>query len=251
MNTLIELNKFNEVSFESETHRYLVNGVQYVSATTILSKFHKPFNSDLVAERTAIKRGVSKQSLLNEWKYSADYSKCKGTELHSFAEFKWQCKEYKFGSHSYERMDVVLEDLKKMYNKFYKSAKKFLIPVKSEFIVYDKEYEIAGMIDQIFYNTKDNCLDIWDWKTNKEIKRNNSYNEKLLKPIDHLDACEFYEYALQLSLYRYIIEKNTNLKIGNLYICWFNEKQPDYEIIKVPYLETEIKNLLCWYKLPY
>ena len=51
-------------------------------------------------------------------------------------------------------------------------------------------------------------------------------------------------YSLQLSLYKYIIEKNTNLKLGDSYIVWFNEKNETYKPIKCYDFQKEIVKML-------
>jgi hypothetical protein len=47
-----------------------------------------------------------------------------------------------------------------------------------------------------------------------------------------LDDCEYEIYSLQLNIYKKIVERNTNLKLGDSYLVWFNEENPNYEIIK-------------------
>ena len=74
----------------------------------------------------------------------------------------------------------------------------------------DKEWGITGMIDQLFYNEKSQKLEIWDWKTNKAIKENNKW-QQFKEPLSHLDVCELNTYSLQLSFYKLIVERNTEL----------------------------------------
>jgi hypothetical protein len=67
-------------------------------------------------------------------------------------------------------------------------------------------------------------VNIIDYKTNKEIKMESYKNwegvsDKMLSPIDHLDDCNFSHYALQLSIYMYIILKhNPKLLPGKIFI---------------------------------
>ena len=131
-----------------------------------------------------------------------------------------------------------------MFEKFYEDSKDNLIPVKSELVVGDREYGICGMVDQLFYNKKYNELQIWDWKTNKKIGTKNDYGEKFLEPLNNMDVCELNTYSLQLNLYKHIIEKNTNLKIGKLYICWFHETNKKYEVIECKDFSEEINQLV-------
>jgi hypothetical protein len=39
-------------------------------------------------------------------------------------------------------------------------------------------------------------------------------------------------------------EKNTNLKIGKLYICWFHETNKKYEVIECKDFSEEINQLV-------
>ena len=59
-----------------------------------------------------------------------------------------------------------------------------------------------------------------------------------------MTVCFMITYSLQLSLYKHIIEKNTNLKIGNCYLIWINEKNKNYKVYKCKDLESEIKLML-------
>ena len=135
------------------------------------------------------------------------------------------------------------DKIKDMFHKFYDDCYGKLIPIKSEVIVGDEGFKICGMVDQLFWNNKADELQIWDWKTNKEIKRNNRW-QQFKDPISHLDVCEFNTYSLQLSLYKYLIEKNTNLKLGDSYIVWFNEKNETYEPIKCRDYREEVVSLI-------
>ena len=71
------------------------------------------------------------------------------------------------------------------------------------------------------YNGKVNII---DYKTNKEIKMEGFTNwegvtDKMLPPVDSLDDCHFNHYALQLSIYMYIILKhNPKLKPGRIFV---------------------------------
>ena len=45
-----------------------------------------------------------------------------------------------------------------------------------------------------------------------------------------------------------IIEKNTNLKLGDSFIVWFNEKNEKYEPIKCRNYTDEIKSMITEFK---
>ena len=99
------------------------------------------------------------------------------------------------------------------------------------------------MIDQLFWNEKSGKLEIWDWKTNKKIDKKNKW-QQFKNPISHLDVCELNTYSLQLSTYKHIVERNTNLRLGDSYIVWINEKNSKYEVFKCHDFKEEVINLL-------
>jgi hypothetical protein len=104
------------------------------------------------------------------------------------------------------------------------------------------------MLDQLFWNIKMKELQVWDWKTNKEIAKYSIYKQRMLAPIAHMHDCEYNKYSLQTSLYKYIIEKNTGLKIGNCYLVHLTEHKDTYEVIKTDYKKNEIEKMIASYK---
>jgi hypothetical protein len=71
-----------------------------------------------------------------------------------------------------------------------------------------------------------------------------AFKNKFKSPISHLDECEFNTYSLQLNLYKYIIEKNTNLKIGDTYFVWLFEGNDNYQVFKCQDMSKEIVTML-------
>ena len=130
-----------------------------------------------------------------------------------------------------------------MFGDFYEKSFGKLIPVRAEIVVGDKEWGVTGMIDQLFFNEKSGKLEIWDWKTNKAIKKENKW-QQFKEPLSHLDVCELNTYSLQLSFYKLIVERNTELELGDCYIVWFNEKNETYKIIKCYDFSDEILKIM-------
>ena len=114
----------------------------------------------------------------------------------------------------------------------------------SEVIVYTKELGIAGTIDLLVYNSEQNMYHLVDWKTNKRIDKNSFRNKKgILPSSQHLDDCNFTHYSLQLSFYRYILERYYGLEIGSQTL--FHLKEDDsYEIYNVEYQSEDLINML-------
>lgn len=247
MDTILELAKFNDVKYFDGPHKYFVNNVEYTSATTFIGKFKPKFETQRLAEQYAGKRGLDVKDVIADWDLKRDTSTVKGTMVHNMAENWWNNKSFPYDDSLAIKtfgIDIIKEKYEKceiIFHRFYNDASENLIPVKMELVVCDHDYKIAGMVDCLFYNKKSGMLEIWDYKTNKEIKTKNEYGEKFKKPISHLDVCEINTYSLQLSLYKHIIEKNTNLKIGNCYLLWINEKNSTYKVYQCKDMLSEIK----------
>ena len=145
--------------------------------------------------------------------------------------------------------------------------------VYPEHMVYLKSAGLCGQSDLVeVINGKINII---DYKTNKEIKTESYKNwegisDKMSAPISSLDDCNFNHYALQLSIYMYIILKhNPKLKPGYMHIhhILFEEEGKDeygypitsynsngdpivkeVVVLKVPYLYDEVIAIINYIK---
>lgn len=247
-----ELSKFNDIVFYDEPHEYHINGKKMTSVTTLIGKYEKPFEEEFHATRKAKELGMTVDEVIAMWKRTNRISTVKGTAVHSYIENYLAHKVFPYPEavvkSNFNGEDPVREKYDKivpLVHKFYNDISGKLIPIKSELIVGDVDYGICGMIDQLFYNKKSGMLELWDWKTNKEIKTSSRY--KLLSPISHLSTAEIDIYSLQLSLYKHIVHKNTNLKLGDSYLVWFNELNDTYKIYKCYDYLDNVKLMLNHY----
>ena len=248
-----ELAKFNHIKFHDEEHKYYMDGKRTDSVTSVIGKYKHPFDKDFWSKKKADERGITKEEILTEWKYKADFSCERGSAFHEFAENYLANKVFPFPEHKITNAlgseDNMLEckegvyKLIDMFKKFYDDSHGKLVPVRAEVVVGDREWGITGMIDQLFFNEKSGKLEIWDWKTNKAIKKDNKW-QQFKKPLSHLDVCELNTYSLQLSFYRLIVERNTELELGDSYIVWFNENNDTYKVMKCFDFRDEILKIM-------
>lgn len=249
-----KLNGFSHVIFNERWHTYKIGQQKLTSVTSLLKQFEAEKDWDLIAERYAAKNGETGDYWRDAWKQEGRVASEKGSEFHLYAEWAMANKEYEFDMEKIikttEECDKVshfephkaMKKLKMMWDVFWLQAQGKLIPVRSEFITGDAELGVGGMVDQLFWNVKEQELQIWDWKTSKKIAKSNDYN-KLIGPLSHLDECEWNKYSLQIAIYKHIIEKNLGLTIGKCYIGWFNENNDTYKIIKTRNLDKEVQHI--------
>lgn len=216
---------FNDVSFDEASHTYTDSkNTTYVSSTQFIKKFYPPKDWDEQAKKTAEKRGVDVEELKKEWKNKGEHATTLGTELHAVMEYLWNKKDYPGNKEKMDKFPGMYEEFlarKKVCQDIFRKMKRIYVPIANEFVVNDSINGIAGTIDFLAYDTLHNQYVIIDWKSSGTFKRENTYGEnrshvKLLAPFELYDAANVNEYSLQLSLYKYIIEKYTNIKIGEM-----------------------------------
>ena len=239
-----ELNKFNNVVFTENGHTYTIDGESATSVTTFIGKFKEPFKKDFWAAKTAQKENKELQEILDKWDSISQRACNKGSKFHAFAENYINNKILPNTIYDFDLDKEAYDKIESHFLNFYENSKENLIPISSELCVGSSKLGICGMVDQLYYSVPLGGLVIFDWKTNKRLDYNSKFNNWMLDPISHLPECEFTTYSLQLSLYKYIIELETELKIEDCYIVWFNEKNDSYKLIQCADYEKEIVNML-------
>jgi hypothetical protein len=251
---------FSHIKFFSKNHKYTINNKPAKeSVSGVLKMYEKPFEKEKVAGYVAERDQKSIESVIAEWDFAREYSCHKGSEFHLFVENYFNRKQTTidtkalnifFDENPNFRKNTSIEDyykeqalLIKNFLNFYDWWKKDHVLIRSEFVVGDEESGICGTIDNLSYNKKTKELVIFDYKTNKEIKKKNPRDEMFLKPIQYLSYCEYIKYSLQLNLYQYIIEKNSSFTVPKSYIVWVANKE-NYELMETLRLQKEAKMLL-------
>lgn len=238
MNIPKELSKFKHIKYYDEAHKYFVGEQQLISGTGFIGLYKEKFDSEVMAEKTAKKKKISKQEVLDDWAFKGDFSRTKGTLLHKIAEDYWNNKVFPIDYSIYDErfgeglMQERLEACKKMFLDFYAESKDSLYPIALELVVGDAELGIAGQIDGLFWSEKRNEIIIIDYKTSKEINEFSKYRKRMLAPISYLQECEINTYSIQLNLYKYILQRVTNLKVGGCYLVHIHEEQEGYALIE-------------------
>jgi hypothetical protein len=223
------------VKFDEKSHTYRNSETKeiYTSATQLISKFKKPFDSNFHAERVAKREGVTKEFVLEMWELEKEKSIVRGKNYHLLLE-------------NYVRFGETVEDYTWLYKSFEKQ-RELLVgnckTVHAEKLLWNHEYKVAGTCDLMYEH--DNSFSILDYKTNKVITAYSKYGEYLLSPLDFLSYCEYNVYALQLSIYAYLNEKLTNKKVRNLHILYLNEDK--FISFNVPYMKLEVELMLETY----
>lgn len=233
------------IEFINEGHIYKIDGGNdiYKSVTTFIKSFFNPFNADMILGR--MKRAgtfdakygsKSIEDVKNEWKALGKEAADLGTVLHAQIEAFYNAQDTKKN----------LSDISKEYVFFENFNREHVIennmkPYRTEWYIFHEDFRIAGSIDMVFELPSGN-LAIYDWKRSKKIGYRNSSKAKY--PIKHIDDCNFYHYALQLNLYKFILENKYEKQIEKLCLVFLHPINESYILVDVPDLQNEISLML-------
>ena len=244
---LKKLNKaFGDFKFFEEDHHYEYKGERVgISVTRLIEEYTQEFDSQAIAEKVAIKEGKTTQEVLDEWEYKNKFACAKGSTCHEFAQSLWSGNKYKeiLFDNSQEYANAVMKIGLQATN-FKIDYEDKLEHLADEFVVGSEEYNIASAIDHLFINKLTGGLVLVDYKTNSDIHKNEKYAKNMKVPLQHLKDFTLNHYYIQLSIYKYLVEKYTNLKIEEMFIVWFSENIDNYQIIEIPYLKNEVSKIL-------
>ena len=254
------------IVFNASDHSYKsidgAEAIDWISVTTIISSLKKGFDAKVISEKVSKNKrskwyGVEPKDIEAIWKNEADRATTLGTYYHnqreddlcSFASIEREGVTIPVFAPSGETDGIRYAPLQKLDSGIY-----------PEHMVYLRSAGICGQSDLVeVVNSKVNII---DYKTNKEIKTEAFTNwegvsEKMLDPISHLDDCNFNHYALQLSIYMYIILKhNPKLKPGRIFIhhITFEQEKEDkwgYPIAKLDHDGNPIVKEVSPMSVPY
>jgi ATP-dependent exoDNAse (exonuclease V) beta subunit len=174
---------------------------------------------------------MSKEEIKHQWS-SGDAAQ-KGTKLH----YDIEC--------FYNEQNVNNES--KEYKFFLQFSQDYqhLNPYRTEWMIYYEELRLAGSIDMIFED-KNGDLWVYDWKRTGELSPESFKDKKALTPcISEMPDCKFWHYALQLNVYRTILQEKYGKKIVGMCLVRLHPDNPynNYERIEVPFLDNEVQAL--------
>ena len=244
---LKELNKaFGDFKFFEEDHTYTYKDKPIsIGATGLIEQYTQDFDAQAVAEKVAERDNRSVQEVLDEWKQKNKYACDKGHLGHLYAQSLWNGENVldeieKFTNGLETPLDKILDQA----DNFYCDYKDRLEHLADEYVIGSEEYNLASAIDHLFVSKLTGGLVLVDYKTNSDIHKNEKYAKDMKVPLTHLKDYTLNHYYIQLSIYKYLVEKYTNLKIEEMFIVYFSENIENYEIIEIPYLKDEVELIL-------
>jgi hypothetical protein len=232
------------ITFDEGPHIYTVHGKQgYTSVTTWNHHHFEEFDADSIISNMLRGRrmsdptykyyGMTREQIKADWDRNRDEAAAAGTKMHYDIECFYNGLTVSNSSTEYEWFQRFVHDFPE------------LKPYRTEWCVYYEELKLSGSIDMIFENP-DGTLQIYDWKRCKEISYESGFGKSARTAcISHLPDTNFWHYALQLNVYRAILEQKYEKKITGLYLVCMHPDNPykNYDRIEVPFMDKEIGEL--------
>jgi hypothetical protein len=249
------------VTFKEEGHIYeSIPAISWTSVTKVVHEFTQPFDERKEAIRSSQNHrskwfGMNPDFIQKLWKNEKDRSTTAGSW--------WHLKREQWAINKGEKLHrgKIIKVLPSPFIDGVKVARDQRLEdgIYPEHLIYNEKIRVCGQSDLVFVSN--GYVDISDYKTNKEIKFQSyvdrwGVSQKMLAPVSHLDDCNFYHYALQLSIYmKLILIKNPHLKAGKLELIHVNFGVERYDEYGFPILKKKKNAYICEkivkYPVPY
>lgn len=254
-NESVTFRRDDNIQFLPYEHIYLYNGQeQFTAVSNIISCFFKPFDSDYWSEYKAKQYHVPQGQILEEWDAKGACSRDVGTFMHQQIENYYEGgvyqQVYSFiyeGKYVQKNEQISLQCEYSQFMEFLKNHK--FSPFRTEWTIYDEDLKIAGTVDMI--HRHGNIFDIYDWKRSHRIVNLNgepiiinNYGEKGLGDLNKIDDTPYWHYCIQQNIYRYILEKNYDVRVGKMYLIVFCKDTNSYNKLDVPYMDEVIVHIV-------
>lgn len=248
------------ISFREEGHEYKIHGESagLVSTTALIRSFFSKFDGEAVASRMVKRRDFKTNSnytkyntpefadltpsehvaaIIATWSEAGLQASAAGTRLHKGIE--------RF--YDEEDIDAALAESTefKHFLKYDQALKEAgWAPFRTEWLIYDEDHGVTGAIDAVFVQPATGKFMIRDWKRTKAIKTA-SFGKVGLPPLAHLPDCSHSHYALQQSLYAYILERHYGLALEPSALVVLHDSNESFVEVEVPDMRKEIAAILA------
>jgi hypothetical protein len=253
------------VTFTAGNHKYQSldpnERIDWVSVTSFVGQFKQKFDPVTQSIKSSKNKnskwfGIDPKKIQEIWAGEGDRAVTAGSWYHDEREADITSID------TIQRSGVAVAIIKPIWEGGVKYApnQRLTEGIYPEHFVYLKSAGVCGQSDRV--EVVKGVVDVIDYKTNKEIKKNGFVNwegksQKMTGPLSHLDDCNFNHYALQLSTYMYIILKhNPQYKAGKqmLHHVIFEKEAEDefgYPITKKDSSGNPIVKTVVPYEVPY
>lgn len=232
----------SKIKFEPVAHKYFATcadgaTVECESVTTVIGNLFEQFDARYWASRKT-STAAEAEALMRKWEAKGEEARALGTQLHDRIERHYLGENLE---------PEALAD--RAFGFFLDFARRYqLTPYRSEWPIFSEKYRIAGTLD--FLACDGGRFTIYDWKRSSKIVDRygclniNCYGKYASEPIPHVPDTTYHHYALQVSLYRYLLESEYGIEVDDAYLGTFHPDYDSFHVVAMPYLRDEVIEIL-------
>ncbi|MBD5219855.1 MAG: hypothetical protein HDS72_06420 [Bacteroidales bacterium] len=232
----------SKIQFEPVAHKYFVTApdgsrIECESVTTVIGNLFEQFDARYWATRKTSSLAEA-EALMRKWEAKGEEARNLGTQLHD------RIERHYLGQ---QPDPEALAD--RAFGFFLDFARRNpLTPYRSEWPIFSEKYRIAGTLD--FLACHDGRFTIYDWKRSAKIVdrtgalNTNCFGKYAKAPIPHVPDTTYHHYALQVSLYRYLLESEYGIMVEDAYLGTFHPDYDRFHVVAMPYLRSEVIEIL-------
>jgi hypothetical protein len=265
------------IHFEEGPHKYTIQGIAditpesvFTSVTTLVHQHFEHFDAKKIIAgmmrnqkkwndpiANAKYYGKSAEEIEQMWNTAGRDAATAGTKMH----YKIECFYNAVPDADADAPDAATDAAPefKYFLNFHRdyvaTEPPKLRPYRTEWTVFHEEARIAGSIDMVYEvidpapaaapeGQQPPVLAIYDWKRCREITKTNRANKFATHPaIEHIPDSNFWHYALQLNVYKYILQSKYGKTITDLCLVVLHPEAQNYQCVKLPDLQSEVAEL--------
>lgn len=219
------------ISFNADKHTYTVDGIPYISVTTLYSSWFAKFDADKVLKTMDRQQypNMTDDEIKETWVQKGKVASQLGTQLHESIESYFKGTPLPLDTIEYS----YFEDFLKCHT---------LDTFQVEWRVFMESVKLIGTIDYVS-KRPDGTLDLYDWKRSSELSK--GFGRCLLPELSHILDSKYWKYTLQLNLYRTLVEEN-GYQVHKMYLVCFHPSNSGFQKMEVP--NIDLKTILNKYR---
>ena len=227
------------VELDEESHTYMLDGIVVpLSVTSLIHRFARPFNprEAIASMRVETRQGYAEkgmdtdEEILLAWARTGEVQRKRGTLLH------FQIEQYLNGCTIESPCSPEFEQFKQLL----RDTTTDQTPFRTELSIYSRSLNVAGQIDALFKQA-DGTFVVWDWKRCKYLHYDG--RSQMKEPFDHLPDVNYFHYALQLNVYRRILQEDYGIPVNSMFLGVLHPCRMRPLCVRVPDMEEEMQLL--------
>eukprot|EP00971_Amphidinium_carterae_P079459 1572305-Amphidinium_carterae.1 len=176
---------------------------------------------------------MSDEEIKAYWQLKKLVSRNRGKSLHKSIERHWN------GGVPHEACSREFQQ----FLAFERDVLRRLEVLYSEAVVFHYGLLACGIVDLLCRDTAGRLV-LLDWKIVPKMSLTNPFR-RMKSPLEHLDDCNFNRYALQLNLYRYILESEYGEEVSRMRLVQLHPQLQSYVTREISRMDAEVDAIVA------